>query len=996
MFNLLLPKSNSYFQKLVDLKRTSIELNVVDASQIEVHDVTEYYKNLSIKNLFSNTIQNPTPSTWAKTYGGREWDEISTIACTSDGYIVGGETFSFGASFGAGYSDAIIIKLDSDGNVKWAKTYGGSNNDYLDSIQQTRDGGYILAGSSSSFGATSGAILIIRLDSNGNKIWAKIYGGNDYEWSSTILQTSDGGYIIGGTTSSFGAGENDLLVFKLNSDGGVIWAKTYGGSNNDYLDSIQQTRDGGCIITGTTDSYSAGRILIIKLDSNGEINWSKIYKVGGDDVSISIQQTSDGGYIVGGMTSSVGAGSYDCFVIKLDSNGNKIWAKTYGGGYNDEANSIIQTSDGGYIVGGKTKSFGTGDNDYLIIKLRSDGSLSWANTFGGSNSDWINDIIQTPDGGYIVAGETFSFGEFNGDFLVLKLDSNGSIGGRCDYLKSFNPAVFTPTISVRDQSVTKKDVTNKINVQSVSPTIQQPSINSKTLCYSLPTFTIIANATSGGSITPSIVIIEYGGSVTFRITPNPCYQITGLSLDGRSVINELIDNHDGSYAYRLTNVTSNHTINVTFGLKTYTITATAGPGGRISPSGNVLVNCGSSRTFTITPDNCYKIRDVLVDGRSIGPVSSYTFTNVTENHTISVTFERITYTITATAGSGGTISPSGNVSVNCGESITFTITPNSGFRIKDVIVDGGSVGAVSSYTFTNVNANHTISVTFEATGFVITATAGAGGTISPSGSISVVAGSNQTFTITPESCYKIKDVLVDGVSVGAVSSYTFINVNANHTISVTFERITYTINATAGSGGTISPSGNVTVNCGESVTFTIVPNPQYRIKDLLVDGRSVGAVSSYTFTNVTSNHTISVIFEKEISRIVIVLQIGNPRYTVNGEEKILDSPPVIREGRTLLPIRAIAEALGAEVLWDPKEKKVTILFKDITIELWIGKNLARVNGEYKLIDPGNPNVVPLIINGRTMLPVRFVSENLGCKVDWDPQNRLVTITYPRE
>jgi hypothetical protein len=204
------------------------------------------------------------------------------------------------------------------------------------------------------------------------------------------------------------------------------------------------------------------------------------------------------------------------------------------------------------------------------------------------------------------------------------------------------------------------------------------------------------------------------------------------------------------------------------------------------------VDHGASQTFTITPNTGYQVADVLVDGSSVGAVTSYTFNNVTANHTISATFEVIpsSHTITATAGSGGTISPSGAVPVDHGASQTFTITPDTGFQVADVLVDGSSVGAVTSYTFNTVTANHTISATFEVipSSHTITATAGSGGTISPSGSVNVNAGANQTFTITPNRRYKIKDVKVDGVSQGAISTYTFYNVTANHTISATFVR----------------------------------------------------------------------------------------------------------------------------------------------------------------------------------------------------------------
>src|SRR5882724_3794048 len=201
----------------------------------------------------------------------------------------------------------------------------------------------------------------------------------------------------------------------------------------------------------------------------------------------------------------------------------------------------------------------------------------------------------------------------------------------------------------------------------------------------------------------------------------------------------------------------------------------------------MLFNCGCS-----------------VDGVSQGAVGTYTFTNVTANHTISATFVLNTYTITVTAGANGSVTPATG-SVNCGDNATYTITPNACYSIADVVVDGVSQGAVGTYTFTNVTANHTISATFVLSTYTITVTAGANGSITP-GTGSVNCGDNATYTITANACYSIADVVVDGISQGAVGTYTFTNVTANHTISATFVINTYTITVTAGANGSITPA----------------------------------------------------------------------------------------------------------------------------------------------------------------------------------------------
>ncbi|RMI02884.1 MAG: choice-of-anchor D domain-containing protein, partial [Calditrichaeota bacterium] len=367
------------------------------------------------------------------------------------------------------------------------------------------------------------------------------------------------------------------------------------------------------------------------------------------------------------------------------------------------------------------------------------------------------------------------------------------------------------------------------------------------------TFTITASAGAGGGISPSGAVQVVGGTdQTFTIAPDVGYHILDVQVDGVS--------QGALSSYVFNSVTANHTISATFEINTYTIVAQAGPNGTISPSGNIPITHGNSQIFTITPNANFEIADVLVDGVSVGAVSTYEFLNVTSGHTIQAIFVPITHTITASAGSGGLIQPSGTTTVNQGSDFTFNIIPNPGYSIADVLVDSGSVGAVSSYTFTNITTSHTISASFVQNTFTIIATAGLNGTITPSGSISVPGGSSQTFNITPDSGYHVADVLIDGGSIGAVTSYTFGNVSANHTIEASFAINTYTILAGAGSNGSITPSGSVVVNHGDNQSFSISPNVNYNIGDVLVDGVSQGAISSYDFLNVTANHSISAFF----------------------------------------------------------------------------------------------------------------------------------------
>jgi hypothetical protein len=299
------------------------------------------------------------------------------------------------------------------------------------------------------------------------------------------------------------------------------------------------------------------------------------------------------------------------------------------------------------------------------------------------------------------------------------------------------------------------------------------------------------------------------------------------------------------------------------------ITTVAGAGGAVSPGGIVPVQSGTDRTFTISPYNCFRTVDVMVDGVSQGPVTSYTFTGLASDHTIRATFSALgPFAIATTAGVGGTITPGGTFSAACGIGKTFTIAPAGNcYAIQEVIVDGVSRGAVASVSFPNIRADHTLEATFRALSsnpgpFVIQASADPGGTILPTGAYTANCGTNRTYTITPASCQRVVDVKVDGVSQGAITSYSFTNVRSDHTIQASFAANgPFTLDASASAGGTISPSGVSTVACGANMTYLFTPSDYcHAVQSVKVDGQSLGAISSYMFTNVKANHTVQVTF----------------------------------------------------------------------------------------------------------------------------------------
>jgi len=383
-----------------------------------------FLKTLFIFILLLILVYPNVAQTWFKHYGGMNDEWGYSIEQTSDGgYIVAGQTDSY--TYGG--DDFAIYKLNSSGNKVWFKHYGGAIDDWGRSIQQTSDGGYIVAGYTESFTYGVLDIAVYRLNSSGNKVWFKHFGGATNDTSYSIRQTSDNGYVVAGYTSSYSYGGFDMAIYKLNSSGNKVWFKHYGGAYDEIAFSIEQTSDGGYIVAGKTSSFTHGFTdhAIYKLDSNGNKVWFKHYGGTGGDVCLSIQQTSDGGYILAGHTSSFVHGGYDYAIYKLNSSGNKVWFKHFGGMNDEWGHSIQQTSDGGYIVAGESNSYTHGGYDFAIYKLNSSGNKTWFKHYGGSSNEYGESIQQTSDGGYVVAGKTNSYTNGGYDFAIYKLDSSG-------------------------------------------------------------------------------------------------------------------------------------------------------------------------------------------------------------------------------------------------------------------------------------------------------------------------------------------------------------------------------------------------------------------------------------------------------------------------------------------------------------------------------------------------------------------------------------------
>ena len=393
---------------------------------------TIYYFRMALQNgggtFRGNIASFMTLTTWVRTFGGIGDDSAEAIRQTSDGgYIVAGYTNSF---IGAGPKDIYLIKADAFGNTLWMKTFhlGETNGDNIgNSVQQTSDGGYIIAGTAA-IGVNDLDICLIKTDPSGNAVWTKTFGGTGIEFASAVQQTSDGGYIIAGGTDSFGAGDNNAYLVKTDPSGNAVWTKTFGGTGIEFASAVQQTSDRGYIIAGGTNSFGAGNndVYLIKADASGNVVWTKTFGGTGNEFASVVQQVSAGGYIIAGRTSSFGAGNYDVYLVRTDASGNAVWTKTFGGTDYDVARTVQQISDGGYIIAGITRSFGAGGRDVLLIKTDASGNAIWTKTFGGTGDEWGTIVRQTLDGGYIIGGRTPSFGAGGDDVYLIKTDANGN------------------------------------------------------------------------------------------------------------------------------------------------------------------------------------------------------------------------------------------------------------------------------------------------------------------------------------------------------------------------------------------------------------------------------------------------------------------------------------------------------------------------------------------------------------------------------------------
>jgi hypothetical protein len=712
-------------------------------------------------------------------------------------------------------------------------------------------------------------------------------------------------------TATYSCLDSNLIITGNSASSTVANSYSITGSYGDKSDTATLTVIGDApasvVISPQSPSMIAGGSQSFSVEAFdqygndlGDVTGSSTFSVNGVPITgNSITETSDGSYLItasygseiDSTTLTVNPGTLSHFTInipvsatagvsftgtvtaydaynniKTDYTGTAHFTST------DTATNVVLPSD--YTFTASDNGAHTFTNGLTLITANTqtitvtDGSTSaTASLTVTANSALLDHIVIGPKSASIAAGDSQSYTATAYDSYGNTWDVTSSVTWSIDSGAggSVSAGVATAT------KVGSWTVMAVLGELSDSATL---SVNAASLDHF--TFAPISTQTTGTSFTITITaedaygnpVTTYTGSNSLSFSAGPINPASTTQFVNGVWSGQVLIANDGSGATISTSGSDKSGISNAFvvNIGTRTITASAGPNGIINPSGAVIVNYGDSQSFTITPATGYHIADVVVDGVSKGPLTSWSFTNVQAAHTITASFAINTYTITASAGANGAISPSGSVVVNYGDSQSFTFTQNTGYQIADVLVNGTSVFSSlvnGQYTISDVTGDTTISASFAINTYTIMVNAGANGQITP-GTSSVNYGDTPTYIITPATGYHIASITVNGqtVSINAPKgqSYQFSPVTSDGSITATFAIDTFAIITSAGSNGAISPSGTISVNYGNDQTFVIMPVNGYHVANVIVDGSSIGSVTSYMFTNVVADHTISATF----------------------------------------------------------------------------------------------------------------------------------------
>ncbi len=460
--------------------------------------------------LFSSLLAQAPDTLWTRTYGGDGRDiAYSLYPIEGKNYIVTGYTTSFGAVG----RDVYLLKLDQDGNEIWTSFDGGDGYEEGYSVIEAPDSGIFVVGYTESFGAGCSDVCIMRFHSHGGLHWLKTYGGYPFDYAHKIIPTVDNAYIIVGNSGSFDQDWwQDVWILKINENGDTLWTKNYGGIFDDYGMDIVQTTDSGYIIVGRTDSFGNGNgdVYLIKVDSAGDTLWTKVLHIGETSIGRSILQTRDNGYIITGSVNNFGPGGANLCLIKTNDEGDILWTKKYGGPDDDCGYSIKETNDGGFIIGGCY--FIEGENSqFYLVRTDSTGDTLWTKTVGGNDCDRGFSLQIDGDGGYLLAGETYSFGPGYVGVYLVKLAENAGVSEWLEQKKgideirfNYHPNPFTTVMRIELLTSSKNQRAN-LDIYDASGRLVK-SIKLETSTFEL-----------GTDLTPGIYFLKLNGKPVGKV-----------------------------------------------------------------------------------------------------------------------------------------------------------------------------------------------------------------------------------------------------------------------------------------------------------------------------------------------------------------------------------------------------------------------------------------------------------------------------------------------
>ncbi|MGD2215819.1 MAG: hypothetical protein PVJ64_03640 [Gemmatimonadales bacterium] len=364
------------------------------------------------------------PAVFSHTIGGPGTEVGNAVReLPGGGYIVVGYT----SSFGAGAEDVYLVRTDAAGDTLWTRAIGGPGGDFGWDIRATGDGGYIVVGFTNSLGAGGDDVYVIRTDAEGSALWTRTYGGPDDERAWAFHETSDGGYVIAAQTESYGAGEWDLYLLRIDASGDTVWTRTLGGPGIDRVFATEPTSDGGSVFAGITSDGAAGPLdaTLVRIDSVGDVVWAHSYGGEGSDIGHGVAPAPDGGFLLVGYTDSFGAGANDIYLVRTDGSGAALWTRTVGDAGDDRAMMGAPMTGGGYAIAG----YASGGAEYWSARLTAvsdDGTTLWSESFGSEGTDRGVMLQETADGAFIFTGGIWSEQDLAPDLFLAKIPPGGA------------------------------------------------------------------------------------------------------------------------------------------------------------------------------------------------------------------------------------------------------------------------------------------------------------------------------------------------------------------------------------------------------------------------------------------------------------------------------------------------------------------------------------------------------------------------------------------